>query len=299
MDMNMFKGVIAPICSPCDREEGVDYEALSRNMDKLMATDIKGLYINGGTGDGGKLTTAEREKIVETLMPALKAAGKIGIVHVGSTNLREAKAMALHAAANGAAAIASVPPRAGWNEIVKYYEQLASTGVPTIVYYMPGATGVTGGLADLRRLLDIPGVIGMKVSDWNIFFIKCLKSEYPDKIIYTGLDEMLVPGLSYGADGTIGTWINLLPEFYCKVWELNCKGEYDKLHILQDAYTEFLTGCWKYGVLDCFQEIMRYMNLSDKCFREPGSWIPGTMTRDEFENMKAQIDMLTALAEKM
>lgn len=62
-------------------------------------------------------------------------------------------------------------------------------------------------------LLDIPGVAGIKMSDWNIFLLRSVVLEYPEKVVYSGFDEMLVPGLLYGADGCIGTWANLLPVY--------------------------------------------------------------------------------------
>ena len=299
MDIAKLKGVVAPIVSPCTAEEGVDFARLDKVRDMLLATPISGLYINGGTGDGGKLTTEERKLIAEDLIPAARAHGKCSIVHVGNTSEREACTLAKHAIACGADAVASVPPRTGWNEIVQYYTRLTETGAPVIVYYIPGATGVSGGMPELRRLLDIPGVIGIKVSDYNIFLIRCIKEEYPDKVVYTGLDEMLVPGLSYGADGTIGTWINLLPEFYCKVYALNEAGEYDKLHTLSTAYANFLSLGWKFSILDSFQELMYHKDLALKCFREPGLWKPGTMDKALLEEMLHGIDALNELAAGM
>lgn len=72
-----------------------------------------------------------------------------------------------------------------------------------IVYYIPGVTGMTAGMPELRMLLDIPGVVGIKMSDWNIFLLRSVVLEYPEKVVYSGFDEMLVPGLLYGADGCI------------------------------------------------------------------------------------------------
>lgn len=84
---------------------------------------------------------------------------------------------------------------------------------------------------------------GIKVSDWNIFLIRRIKADYPEKIVYTGLDEMVVPGLLYGADGSIGTWINLLPEFYCKLWTLAQAGRCTELNRAADGlYGVFAQG---------------------------------------------------------
>ena len=140
---------------------------------------------------------------------------------------------------------------------------------------------------------------GIKVSDWNIFLIRRIKADYPEKIVYTGLDEMVVPGLLYGADGSIGTWINLLPEFYCKLWTLAQAGLCTELNRLQTAYTEFLRKGWQFGILNAFQELMRSLGYAEKCFRAPAVWQPGSMPEPLLQELLADLDGLNALAASM
>ena len=217
-DKTRFGGVVAPIVNPCGEDDSLDRGALEANLTRLLATDVAGLYINGGTGDAANLTQDERLETAALLVPRLLAAGKLAIVHVGQTNQRQAVELARQAAALGAHAVASIPPKKPWPQIVEYYKALAAAGAPVIVYYIPGVTGMTAGMPELRMLLDIPGVAGIKMSDWNIFLLRSVVLEYPEKVVYSGFDEMLVPGLLYGADGCIGTWANLLPDLYAKVY---------------------------------------------------------------------------------
>ena len=69
-DKSAFCGVIAPIVNPCREDEGLDDKALIDNANRLLATKIKGLYINGGTGDAEKLTLEERKLTAGILVPA-------------------------------------------------------------------------------------------------------------------------------------------------------------------------------------------------------------------------------------
>jgi dihydrodipicolinate synthase/N-acetylneuraminate lyase len=148
--------------------------------------------------------------------------------------------LARQAAALGAHAVASIPPKKPWPQIVEYYKALAAAGAPVIVYYIPGVTGMTAGMPELRMLLDIPGVAGIKMSDWNIFLLRSVGLEYPEKVVYSGFDEMLVPGLLYGADGCIGTWANLLPDLYAKVYARVRAGGTDAVKPVMDEFTAFL-----------------------------------------------------------
>ena len=179
-DKTRFGGVVAPIVNPCGEDDSLDRGALEANLTRLLATDVAGLYINGGTGDAANLTQDERLETAALLVPRLLAAGKLAIVHVGQTNQRQAVELARQAAALGAHAVASIPPKKPWPQIVEYYKALATAGAPVIVYYIPGVTGMTAGMPELRMLLDIPGVVGIKMSDWNIFLLRSVVLEYPE-----------------------------------------------------------------------------------------------------------------------
>lgn len=296
MDKRLFSGIIVPVVSPCHEDDSLDFPALEQNFHRLLKHPIQGMYLCGGTGDAGRLRTEERVLIAEKLVPLLRKAGKCAIIHVGQTTQRDALELARHAHTLGADAISSIPPRAGWDEIVSYYKALASTGIPVIVYYIPGVTGVTANMPELRRLMNLDGVIGIKVSDWNLFLMHSLVREYPGKIVYTGLDEMLPLGLLYGAHGSIGTWQNLLPQMYTAVYSAIREGRYPDIIPLQEAFTDFLAMGWDYGILDTFEELMRAKGYAQRCFRRPSSWNPGKLDPGALDTMLQRLAMLEQMA---
>ncbi len=296
MDKSIFSGIIVPIVSPCLEDDSLDYNALLENFNRLIKSPIQGMYLCGGTGDAGKLRIDERKQIAESIIPRLRSLGKCSIVHVGQTTQRDAVALALHAKELGADAVSSIPPRAGWNEIISYYKALTATKIPVIVYYIPGLTGVTAGIKELRSLLDLDGVIGIKVSDWNLFLLHNLVREYPDKIVYSGLDEMLPLGLLYGADGSIGTWQNLLPDMYAAVYKAIREGRYPEIIPLQEAFTDFLAIGWNYGILDTFEELMRARGYASRCFRHPSTWNPGKVEEASLNKLLLMLSELEKMA---
>lgn len=289
-----FEGVIVPIVSPCDEQERLDHCALANIFKDLVKTDIHGMYICGGTGDAEKLTPEERMEITGMLVPALKKEGKTSIVHVGQANLRTAAALAEHAAQTGADAVAAIPPRAGWDGARLYYERLAQAGLPVFVYYIPGVTGMSGRFEDLAPILAIPGVAGIKISDWNIFLMQQIKQQAPDKIIFNGFDEMLLPGLLYGAHGCIGSWGHLFPQLYTTVFTWVQAGCIEKAYPLHQEFTAFLAQGWKYGVLPYFEALMQYKGAK-QCFRKPLAW-PAAQFPDGF--IAAQWEAAAALEAK-
>jgi dihydrodipicolinate synthase/N-acetylneuraminate lyase len=295
-DINRFKGVVVPIVNPCNEDDSIDWPVLEQNFTRLAAASTAGMYVNGGTGDAANLTQAERLQIAEWTVPKLRAAGKLAIVHVGQTNQRQAVALAEQAVALGADAVASIPPKTAWPQIADYYRALAATGAPVIVYYIPGVTGVTAGMPELRSLLDIHGVAGIKMSDWNIFLLRNIKLEYPDKVVYSGFDEMLVPGLLYGADGCIGTWANLLPELYAKVYAGVQSGAVDGLKAIMDEFTAFLSLGWNCGIISAFEELMLAKGYAWRCFRHPAAWEPGKIEPALAGELLQRLNLLEEMA---
>ena len=209
---------------------------------------------------------------------------------------RQAVELARQAAALGAHAVASIPPKKPWPQIVEYYKALAAAGAPVIVYYIPGVTGMTAGMPELRMLLDIPGVVGIKMSDWNIFLLRSVVLEYPEKVVYSGFDEMLVPGLLYGADGCIGTWANLLPDLYAKVYARVRAGGTDAVKPVMDEFTAFLAVGWNYGIIDTFEELMRARGYAGRCFRRPSAWEPGKVEPAVLADLLARLQRLEDMA---
>ncbi len=295
-DKQKFQGAVAPIVNPCREDDSLDREALEANLDRLLSTEVTGLYINGGTGDAANLTQDERLETAALLTPRLLKAGKLAIVHVGQTSQRQAVALTEQAAALGAHAVASIPPRKPWPQIVEYYKALAAVGLPVIVYYIPGVTGMSAGMPELRQLLDIPGVAGIKMSDWNIFLLRSVTLEYPEKIVYSGFDEMLLPGLLYGAGGCIGTWINLLPALYTKVFARVQEGRVDGLQPVMDQFTAFLSIGWNWGIIDTFEELMRAKGYAGRCFRRPTAWQPGKVPAVVLQDLLSRLAQLEAAA---
>ena len=75
-DKKVFEGIIAPMVNPCFEDDTLDMEGVRINLERLLASDVAGLYINGGTGDAANLTQQERLDIAAYLVPELLKAGK-------------------------------------------------------------------------------------------------------------------------------------------------------------------------------------------------------------------------------
>jgi dihydrodipicolinate synthase/N-acetylneuraminate lyase len=266
-----FGGIVVPIVTPCGEGEALDADLLEAFAGELLEKRVDGLYLCGGTGDGGSLLPEERRRVCALLAPKLRRAGKAAIVHVGQANLRTAVALAEHAGAAGADAVAAIPPRGTWGGAAEYYRALAAVGLPVLVYYIPAATGMAAGFSDIAALLEIPGVEGIKVSDWNVFMIRQIKAAYPGHSVFSGYDEMLLHGLSCGADGSIGTWAQIFPALYLRVYSLARAGQWGEARAWFDKFAAFLAEGWRHGIMPVFEALMAMRGFR-QCFRRPAGW---------------------------
>ena len=107
-------GILPALPTPFTENESVCLPQLAAFTEAMMAAQVDGFYICGGTSEMPMLFAEERMELLECVCNTVRA--KEGgedlqlIAHVGSVNLREAKKLAQHAADMRVDAISSVLP---------------------------------------------------------------------------------------------------------------------------------------------------------------------------------------------
>lgn len=266
-----FGGILPAIASPCDEDEVFQEETFAELARHLYEAGVDGLYVCGATGDAFRLCAADRKRAAEIAVACSREASGTVIVHVGAPSTREAAVLAAHAAETGAAGIASMPPvNCGHAQIVSYYTEIAqASGLPTFIYHVPILTGVAPSVAEMLALLDIPGVVGLKLTDWNLFFMRRLMIARPDVLVFNGFDELLAAALLYGACGGIGTWYNLFPRLFRRIYDAARAGNFARAMDLQGRLHAFADVAWTLGIRPAFEHLMRRWGFGPFCFRRP------------------------------
>ena len=218
--MTQMTGVIPAMITLFDEHENVDVQRTREMTEFLIARGVDGLYLTGSTGEGFLMDHAERKLVVETVVD--QVAGRIPvIVHVGDIGTRKSIQLAKHAEAAGADAISSVPPfywKFSNDDIFNYYKDISeATSLPMVIYSVPLAGSM--GMDLIKRIAQLPNVKGLKFTSREHDQMGCLKADLgEDFIIYSGCDEMAMSGLSVGADGIIGSFYNVMPELFKKIY---------------------------------------------------------------------------------
>lgn len=279
--ISRFHGILPAIISPCDEKEQFVEEVYISSVHRLYKAGVHGLYVCGATGDGYKLSMEERKRIADiSVKLSSEYEGRV-IVHVGAASTRDAIVFAEHAQVVGANALASMPPRnVAFSALREYYHDLAAaTSLPVLLYYIPKLTGVSLGMEEMLSLLDIPGVVGMKFSDPNLFFLRRLLLVRPETQIFIGHDEFLCPGLLYGACGGIGTWYNLFPDLYVQLYDAVKKKDIASALRLQTLQIQLADIAFRHGLCPVFEMTMQMRGLAEYCFRKPRSILENSLRR--------------------
>eukprot|EP00039_Didymoeca_costata_P015728 m.272527 g.272527 ORF g.272527 m.272527 type:complete len:317 (+) comp16274_c0_seq1:150-1100(+) len=240
---------IPAIVTPLTPARKLDEESLKSLIAVMFAGGCKGLYVAGNTGEGMALDDDTRMRLTEVCVAEAKKSSQepsktpAVIVHVGHARVEAALAMARHASSVGAHAVSSMPPFAGssknFTNIKQFYEKLAEAASPTpvIAYHIPGVTGVNLSSSQLCELLEIPGVVGYKYTDNDLYKMECVLAAKPEAFMLHGMSTIQVAALQYGARGGItGGGGNLAPNVMCDLHSAYAAGNLEDAMRLQKKF---------------------------------------------------------------
>ncbi len=218
-----MKGIIPALITPFNEDETLNEAGLRNLVENLIGQKVCGFYLTGSTGEGFLMNSSERKQVVEIVIDQVKGRVPV-IVHVGTIDTKTAEDLAKHAYNSGAEAISSVPPfyyKFKFNEIYNYYKDLSQvTPLPLVVYNIPTTTGVDMDSSAIIKLAEIENILGVKYTSYNHYDMQRIKEFDNGRItVFSGADEMCLSGLLMGADSLIGSFYNLIPELFIKIYE--------------------------------------------------------------------------------
>ena len=201
-----FEGIIPAVTTPFTADDQVDVAALKDNVEKLIEAGVHGFVATGTMGEAGSLTTEERALVVRSVVEA--ADGRVPVtVGVSSGTARQSLIYAADAKAAGAQYVMSLPPlayRADDDEVIAFYAELATCGLPVMAYNNPEASGVDMAADLIARIYEeVDGVIAIKECSGDTRRIPALLHLGGDLEVIVGGDDWALEGFAAGAIGWI------------------------------------------------------------------------------------------------
>lgn len=256
-----MNGIFPALVTPLHPDGTLRTEELERLLARVYAAGVDGVYVCGTTGEGTVLSSANRRTIAETAVRH-SPAGKRVIVHVGAWSVEESLGLAMHAESVGAYAISALPPAgASYAELIENYRRLGeATKLPLLAYYFPASTGITLTVTQLREVCSLPGIIGFKFTDYDLFTLSLLVRE--GKVLFNGRDEVLSAGLLLGASGGIGSIYNLVPEWFVEIYSHAKNGDWAAARMRQDQVNDLIVVLIRYPFLSALKQVLTWQGIN-------------------------------------
>ena len=212
--MTILEGTLTALITPFRNGE-VDEPALRGLVERQIEAGISGLVPCGSTGESATLSYQEHHRVIEAVIES--AAGRVPVIAgTGSNSTREAIDFTLHArdaGADGALLLSPYYNKPTQEGIFQHYSAVArETGLPLVVYNIPGRTASNIAPETIGRLARIENIIGVKESSGDLDQIAHVVACCPaDFSVVSGDDALTLPLMSVGGKGVISTSSNVAP----------------------------------------------------------------------------------------
>jgi 4-hydroxy-tetrahydrodipicolinate synthase len=219
-----FGRMLTAMITPMTGEGAVDYDGAAR-LAEYLVTEMRndGLVISGTTGESPTTSDAEKARLLRTVIDAVGDRATI-VAGVGTNDTAHTCELAKQAEEAGAHGLLVVtpyynkPPQHG---LVAHFTAAAdATGLPVLVYDIPGRTGTAIATETLVQLSAHPRIVAVKDAKGD-FGASSVVMAATDLAFYSGDDMLNLPWLSVGAVGFVSVHGHVVG---------------DRLHEMIDAY---------------------------------------------------------------
>ena len=290
MKNKLFTGIMPALITPIEEDGALRASSAQRIMEYELSEGAKGFYINGNTGEGLFLSEKTRRELAELAVAVNRGRGVV-INHVGAVDALSALRLARHSGEIGCNAISSMVPNyvATYtdDQILDYYKRLAdASSLPVLVY----CTGLLKGnpVDFMEKAIKIDGVVGVKYTMTNYYDMhRITELNGGDINVINGPDEMLICGLTMGADGGIGSTYNLMTRRYCDLYAAFMAGEFQKAREIQFGINRIVAVLLRHGCIPAIKEALTLKGFDAGHVAYPGKRFDAEERRQLAEELRA------------
>ncbi len=227
-----FVAIVTPF------KDGKVDEAAFRNLLQFhLDNGTQGIVPCGTTGESATLTHEEHGDVIRIAVEMCK--GRIPVLAgTGSNSTREAIALTQAAekvGADGALLITPYYNKPSQEGLYQHFKLVSKeTGLPVILYNVPGRTSVNMKAGTVARLAaDVNNIVGIKEASGDLMQVsEIINTCGPDFIVLSGDDGLLWPILAVGAKGVISVTANVLPQEMADLCKASAEGRMDDARAL-------------------------------------------------------------------
>lgn len=219
-----FHGIYPSTVLPMHEDFSPDWDAYARHTAACaMRPGIAGVLCNGHAGENFVLTCDEKRRAVVATVAAA-GASRVVVAGVNQESSLAAAEEARDAREAGADAVMVFPPNgfalAQDDEMAERHHRAVADAVPGLPLFLFQASLNAGRMAYapavLDKLLQIPGVVGIKEGGWEVNAYDALrrrvKAWAPHVAVMASGDEHLLACYAHGSDGSLVSLADIVPD---------------------------------------------------------------------------------------
>ncbi|MFD8352834.1 4-hydroxy-tetrahydrodipicolinate synthase [Streptomyces coelicoflavus] len=230
-----FGHALCAMVTPFTESGALDLDGARRLADRLVSGGCDGLVLSGTTGESPTTTDAEKAELVTAVREAVGGRAAL-VAGVGTADTRHTVELALAAEKAGADGLLVVAPyysRPPQDALEAHFREVAdASGLPVMLYDIPGRTGTRIEPDTMVRLAGHPRIVAVKDCSYDLLGTQKVLSR-TDLAYYTGCDEQVLALYALGATGYVSTVANVVPDLFRAVLDAFDAGDTGRAALLQ------------------------------------------------------------------
>lgn len=250
MTTHPFGRALCAMVTPFTPDGALDLDGAAVLAERLVAGGCDGLVLGGTTGESPTTSDAEKSAVIRAVRAAV-GDGPALLAGVGTADTAHSRELARQAEEAGADGLLVVSPyysRPPQDALEEHFRAVAdASGLPVMVYDIPGRTGVRIETATMLRLAGHPRVVAVKDCAYDLLGTQKLLAE-SDLAVYTGCDEYVLASYAIGCAGYVGTVANVAPAHFRAIVDAFDAGDTGRAARLQRAAVPLIEAMMSAGL---------------------------------------------------
>lgn len=248
--MNKINGILAAMATPMLEDESINREEIKNQVNRFIEAGIHGLFCLGTNGEFYALSKEEKIEVMKTVIEEAKGRIKI-YAGTGCVTTKETIELTKIAKDLGVDAVSLISPYFAENSqesLYYHFKKVAeAVDIPIILYNIPARTGVHMDYRTVKKLSEIPNIVGVKDSSGNFDnILRYIEETDSDFSVLSGNDSLILWTLMAGGSGGISGISNILPETMVNIYECWKAGNIEEAKKYQDSIRP-IRDCLKFG----------------------------------------------------
>ncbi|HBV96759.1 MAG: dihydrodipicolinate synthase [Peptococcaceae bacterium BICA1-7] len=205
--MHQWGRLITAMITPFNDDGSVNYARAGTLAVEILNNGSDALVVAGTTGESATLYAEEKIRLIKTVKECVGNQGAV-IAGTGSNFTAESVKLSAEAEKAGADGLLLVAPyynRPTQEGLYEHFKAIAAgSGLPVMLYNVPGRTSCSIDPDTVARLSEIPNIVAIKDAGGSVGqTVKLLAAVPADFEVYSGDDALTLPMMAVGASGVV------------------------------------------------------------------------------------------------